>query len=55
MKKKYEEKLSRIGPLNRSYEEEMQKVYDRWVKDEEKRKDFLQRTLVEYHKAVNVF
>lgn len=53
-KRKYEEKLSRIEPLNQSYEDEMRKVYSRWAKDEERRKDFLQRTLVDYHKAVNI-
>lgn len=54
MKKKYEEKLSRIGPLNSSYEEEMRSVYNRWAKDEDRRKTFIQRTLLEYHKAVNI-
>ena len=54
MKKKYEEKLSRIGPLNSSYEKEMRNVYDKWAKDEEKRKDFMQRLLVDYHKCVNI-
>ena len=54
MKKKYEEKLTRIEPLNNTYESEMKIVYDRWEKDEIKRKDFLQQTLVNFHKAVNI-
>ena len=54
MKKKYEEKLTRIDPLNSTYETEMRAVYTRWEKDEMMRKDFLQQTLVDFHKAVNI-
>ena len=32
----------------------MRNVYDKWAKDEEKRKDFMQRLLVDYHKCVNI-
>lgn len=54
MKKKYEEKLARIDPLNSTYETEMKNVYEKWEKDEIRRKDFLQQTLVNYHNAVNI-
>jgi len=54
MQGKYEEKLSRIEPINKSYEDEMKKVYSKFSKAEEERKDFLQRIMVEFHKAVNV-
>lgn len=54
MKKKYDEKLARIEPLNITYEAEMKEVYGKWEKDEIKRKDFLQQTLLNYHKSVNV-
>ena len=54
MQGKYEEKLSRIEPINKSYEDEMRKVYSKFSKAEEERKDFLQRIMVEFHKAVNV-
>jgi hypothetical protein len=54
MKTKYQEKLSRIEPINKSYEDEMRKVYSKFAKAEEGRKDFLQRVMVEFHKAVNI-
>ena len=54
MKSKYEEKLARIEPINGIYENDMRKVADKWSREEEKRKDFLQETLVNYHKSVNI-
>ena len=32
----------------------MRNVYDKWAKDEEKRKDFIQRSLVDHHEYVNI-
>lgn len=52
---KYEEKLTRIEPINKSYEDEMRKVYSKFAKAEEERKDFLQRVMVEFHKSVNIY
>ena len=48
MKAKYEEKLTRIEPLNITYEQEMRKVYDKWSKDEERRKDFNESCVINY-------
>ncbi|XP_065646838.1 protein kinase C and casein kinase substrate in neurons protein 1 isoform X1 [Hydra vulgaris] len=55
MQQKYDEKLKRISPLNITYESDMQQVYNKWAKDEEKRLDFLQRTLIDFHKCVNIY
>ena len=54
MKKKYEEKLQRIGPINTSYESEMMKVFDKCQRMEEKKLKFIQDTMVEYHKSINI-
>ena len=54
MRKKYEEKLQRISPINTSYEHEMIKVFDKCQRMEEKRLKFTQDMLVEYHKSINV-
>ena len=54
MKKKYEEKLQRIDPLNTSYELEMTKVFDKCQVMEDKKLNFLQEMLVEYHKSINI-
>ena len=54
MKKKYEEKLQRIGPINTSYESEMVKVFDKCQRMEEKQLQFIQNTMVEYHKSINI-
>ena len=54
MKIKYEEKLLRIDPLNSTYEQEMTKVFEKCQFMEEKRLNFLQDMLVEYHKCLNV-
>ena len=54
MRKKYEEKLQRIGPINTSYEEEMTKVFDKCQRMEEKKLQFVQKMMVEYHKSINI-
>ena len=54
MSGKYEEKLTRIEPINKSYEDEMRKVYSKFAQAEEERKDFLQRVMVEFHNSVNI-
>ena len=54
MKKKYEEKLQRIGPINSSYEGEMTKVFDKCQRMEERKLQFVQNMMVEYHKSINV-
>lgn len=33
----------------------MRKVYSKFAKAEEERKDFLQRVMVEFHKSVNIY
>eukprot|EP00795_Rhopilema_esculentum_P011322 gene11322-21513_t len=54
MRKKYEEKLARIEPLNTAYEHEMIKIFDKCQRMEERKLHFLQEMLVEYHKSLNV-
>ena len=53
-RKKYEEKLKRIGPLNTSYESEMIKVFEKCQQMEEKKLNFFKDMLVECHKSLNV-
>ena len=54
MRKKYEEKLQRIGPINTSYEHEMTKVFEKCQRMEEKKLQFIQDMMVEYHKCINI-